>query len=178
SLKNRVSSARVSRSIRGGGDGGGIVSSESTEYDDIESVSDSSFLGLNPSVIGDLMGLLGRSKRCGRPLETRCWRPTWRCVEDSQNSFISCSRELWCWTDDIDELCCDDGGAERPFWAEIRSDTKLSVIITAGNRQDPGEGEDFSSKGRVGFGEMVVLGLGERVLVGVKGMGEGGGGWE
>ena len=65
-----------------------------------------------------------------------------------------------------------------PFWAEIRSDTKLSVIVTSGNRQDPGEGEDFSSKGRVDFGEMVVLGLGERALVGVKGMGEGGGGRE
>src|SRR5438046_1476077 len=101
------------------------MSYESTEYDDIEAVSDSSSLGLNPSVIGYLMGLLGPSKRRGWPLEMRCWRPIWRCVEDSQNSFISWSRELWWWTDVIDELCCDDGGAGTGavlFWAEIRSD--------------------------------------------------------
>lgn len=77
-------------------------------------------------------------------METRYRRPTWGCVEDSQDSFSSCSREVGAGQTKSWDFAAMRAGlsGEKSLFAG----TKVSVFITAGNRQHPDESEDFSSK--------------------------------
>jgi len=138
-----------------GGDGGELssVSSDKREYDEIELVSDTSSTRFNPSFRGNLMGLLGTSKRRGRPFVTKFRSSLRPCIDGvNQNSSNSFSKDLCRTTEESSELSCCMG--ECSDWVLrgevplvellIRSDTNKLMLVAIGNKQDLGESSSMS----------------------------------